>query len=329
MKILLVVQPWRNTNNKAGGLFANANSNKGGFFGQQAFAGFGQQNNGNSFGTFGQKNNGNAFGASGQNNMTTTAFGGPFANAVTTGFGLFGQSGVQQQASATDGLAGQSQEPQQQPQQQAQTGTAHFGAMASQSGGQEQQTAPSGGLFGAASSLFGSTGQTQPESGTDGLEDDDFEDITPSSWSSDKPTTVVRESALARAYTVDGRASVPSDGTAHQVLVATLPFESKVSHVSVPRAERAVYVVCEVTNGSAYRLDAGSVRVFLDDSFVAKTQIKVCARCVQVDRIFVDFFGEGRQHKRNVYLHSRPRPLHRHYIHTHCDARKGRRRCLR
>ena len=89
------------------------------------------------------------------------------------------------------------------------------------------------------------------------------------------PTTVVAESALALTYTVEGKSTIPSDGLAHHVSIATLPFDARTAHVIVPRARTMAYLQCTVKNTSEYRLLPGPVSVFLDDSFVSKTRISV------------------------------------------------------
>ncbi|TFL07849.1 hypothetical protein BDV98DRAFT_521053 [Pterulicium gracile] len=85
--------------------------------------------------------------------------------------------------------------------------------------------------------------------------------------------TVVKDSALSVSYSVQGRATIPSDGIAHMVSLAELEFESNVKHIAVPRVESIVYLQCEVKNTSEYRLLPGSVGVILDDSFVSQTSI--------------------------------------------------------
>ncbi|KDQ59014.1 hypothetical protein JAAARDRAFT_127570 [Jaapia argillacea MUCL 33604] len=89
-----------------------------------------------------------------------------------------------------------------------------------------------------------------------------------------EPTTIVNVSPLAISYRVEGKASIPSDGEAHQVSVAILPFDAKVTHVTVPRVSAVAYLQCEVKNTSDYRLLPGPVSVFLDESYVSKTSIQ-------------------------------------------------------
>ncbi|KAF7335447.1 hypothetical protein MVEN_02198000 [Mycena venus] len=103
-------------------------------------------------------------------------------------------------------------------------------------------------------------------------EADDFEDIAvPNAMAG--PTTIVTETPLAISYAVEGATTVPSDGTVHQVSVAVLPFEAKISHICTPRVDPRVYLQCHVKNTSEYRLLPGPVSVVLNDSFVSKTSI--------------------------------------------------------
>jgi hypothetical protein len=102
----------------------------------------------------------------------------------------------------------------------------------------------SGGAFGSSS--FGASIPTaavhaavvpQPEDDTASS----FEEITsPGPFS--EPTTIVTESPLSATYAVEGESTIPSDGIAHQVSIAVLSFESKVTHVCCPKIEARVYL---------------------------------------------------------------------------------------
>jgi len=71
-------------------------------------------------------------------------------------------------------------------------------------------------------------------------DDDSFEDVAVPGPS--ESTTIVSESPLAISYGVTGKATIPSDGIAHQVSIAVLPFESKITHVTIPRIKPNVYL---------------------------------------------------------------------------------------
>jgi hypothetical protein len=105
-----------------------------------------------------------------------------------------------------------------------------------------------GGQFGGVSSSAPANDQIDAphavgEKHPEGDEPSFEEVVVPGPFS--EPTTIVRESPLATSYSVEGKSTIPSDGEAHQVSVAVLPFEAKVMHVAVPRIEPLVYLqVC-------------------------------------------------------------------------------------
>jgi hypothetical protein len=57
-----------------------------------------------------------------------------------------------------------------------------------------------------------------------------------------EPGTLVSESALALSYAVEGKSSIPSDGVAHLVSIASLTFDVKTSYVAVPSVEPVVHL---------------------------------------------------------------------------------------
>ncbi|KAL0948652.1 hypothetical protein HGRIS_010456 [Hohenbuehelia grisea] len=123
--------------------------------------------------------------------------------------------------------------------------------------------------------LFGGNGAAPPPpaaSPSQPAEDEAFEEIAlPGALS--KPHTVVSETPLAISYSVDNEVSIPTDGHQHVVSIALLPFDAKISHVVVPRAQPRVYLQREVKNTSDYRLLPGPVSVIMDDSFVSNIKI--------------------------------------------------------
>jgi len=87
------------------------------------------------------------------------------------------------------------------------------------------------------------------------------------------PRGIVSKSPLSVTYTVEGKTTIPTDGQSHKVLVASLPLEATVTHVTSPRKSTAAYLQCAVKNTSDYHLLPGIVNVFLDGSYVSKTNI--------------------------------------------------------
>ncbi|KAG6812258.1 hypothetical protein H0H92_003714 [Tricholoma furcatifolium] len=140
----------------------------------------------------------------------------------------------------------------------------------------QPQQHPAPGLFGSAAITSSApvTYERGAMGGFDTVDDDDvFEDISPLADAITEPTTFVNETPVAVSFSITGQSTVPSDGVEHQVSIAVLPFEAKISYVAIPRIEARVYLQCKVKNSSDYRLLAGPVSVILDDSYVSKTSI--------------------------------------------------------
>ncbi|KAF9653409.1 hypothetical protein BDM02DRAFT_1911688 [Thelephora ganbajun] len=83
----------------------------------------------------------------------------------------------------------------------------------------------------------------------------------------------ISKSPMAVNYTVDDLTTIPSDDVSHKVLVAVIPLEASISHITTPRKSPLAYLQCSVKNTSEYSLLPGTLSVFLDDSFVSKTEV--------------------------------------------------------
>ncbi|PPQ76385.1 hypothetical protein CVT24_007939 [Panaeolus cyanescens] len=181
----------------------------------------------------------------------TSAFGsstglfGSSANTTTSGGSLFGGGG----APSSGGLFGSS------------ANTATFG------GG------PFGGGVVPQAVIGGHTSLPPVPESTHPLPDEDFEEVEDPAATITEPKTIVSETPIAIAYSVHGESTIPSDGIQHQVSIAVLPFQSKISYITIPRITPRVFLQCLVVNSSEYRLLAGPVSVIMDESYVSKTSI--------------------------------------------------------
>ncbi|KAF7300951.1 hypothetical protein MIND_00658100 [Mycena indigotica] len=212
--------------------------------------------------TGGSSDQGQSFGIT----QTTQPASGLFGSAPTGG--LFGST----QSATTGGLFGSTQS--------ATTGGLFGSTQPATTGGLFGSTQPAnaGGLFGGAAPAAPAVLASQLASTSlhDSEITEEFEEIAiPGAQAG--PTTIVTETPLAVSYAVEGTTTVPSDGTAHQVAVAVLPFEAKIKHICTPRIDARVYLQCNVKNTSEYRLLPGPVTVVLNDSFVSKTSINEIA----------------------------------------------------
>lgn len=53
---------------------------------------------------------------------------------------------------------------------------------------------------------------------------------------------IVSKNPMAVSYTVDEPTTIPSDHLSHKVLVAIIPFEATISHITSPRKSPMAYL---------------------------------------------------------------------------------------
>ena len=75
-------------------------------------------------------------------------------------------------------------------------------------------------------------------------------------------------------YEIPRSATVPSDNNTHKVTIGIIELKPEFEYESVPKKSAYAFIKAKVTNTSEYSLLAGSANVFLDNNFVAKTQLK-------------------------------------------------------
>jgi len=52
----------------------------------------------------------------------------------------------------------------------------------------------------------------------------------------------ISKSPMAISYTVDALIPIPSDGVPYKVLVATIPFDAVITHITTPRESSIAYL---------------------------------------------------------------------------------------
>ncbi|KAJ3512382.1 hypothetical protein NMY22_g15349 [Coprinellus aureogranulatus] len=76
-------------------------------------------------------------------------------------------------------------------------------------------------------------------------------------------------------FKVPGLFSIPSDGVAHNVTIANLKPEAKLSWLAVSQVNTRVHLTTRIKNNSEYTLLAGPSSVYVDRSDVAKSAISL------------------------------------------------------
>ncbi|KAF9651185.1 hypothetical protein BDM02DRAFT_3259188 [Thelephora ganbajun] len=86
-------------------------------------------------------------------------------------------------------------------------------------------------------------------------------------------SAIVSKSQMAVSYTVNEPTTISSVRLWHKVLVAIIPFEATISHITSPRKSPIAYLQCAVKNTSDYYLLPGTMSIFLNNSYVSQTNI--------------------------------------------------------
>ncbi|XP_055887708.1 protein F37C4.5-like isoform X2 [Biomphalaria glabrata] len=87
----------------------------------------------------------------------------------------------------------------------------------------------------------------------------------------------VSESTTSTTYEIARQSTIPSDNTEHKVTVAIIELKPTLSYLSVPKVVPHAFLQAKVVNNSPYTLLSGRTNIFLDNSFVAKAEIKAVA----------------------------------------------------
>jgi len=69
--------------------------------------------------------------------------------------------------------------------------------------------------------------------------------------------------------------TVPTDGTSHNVTVVKLDLDAIMSWVAIPKVDAKTHLQAKITNASDYTLLPGTASIYVDGSFIAKTQLPI------------------------------------------------------
>ncbi len=74
-------------------------------------------------------------------------------------------------------------------------------------------------------------------------------------------------------FTIAHPADIPSDNAPHKVAIATHPLEGELSRLAAPKLAELVFLRAAATNTSEFPLMAGPVNLYLDGTYVARSQL--------------------------------------------------------
>lgn len=84
----------------------------------------------------------------------------------------------------------------------------------------------------------------------------------------------VETQATSASFRIPVAATIPSDNTPQKVPITTVRLTSAPEYLTTPKLLPAAFLTAKVTNSSAFPLLAGSMNVFLDDTFVAASRLR-------------------------------------------------------
>jgi len=84
----------------------------------------------------------------------------------------------------------------------------------------------------------------------------------------------VNSALTSASFKIAAPASISSDNTPQKVSITTTKLAAKLQYEATPALQETVYLIAYVANTTDFPLLAGSVNVFLDDAFVATSQLK-------------------------------------------------------
>ncbi|KAF9476194.1 hypothetical protein BDN70DRAFT_882734 [Pholiota conissans] len=84
---------------------------------------------------------------------------------------------------------------------------------------------------------------------------------------------VSSKGAVSATFGVPGLISIPNDGVGHSVTIARLSLDAEMSWVCVPKKDTRVHLKAKIKNASEYTLLSGTASVYVDGSFISKSEV--------------------------------------------------------
>ncbi|KAF7365674.1 hypothetical protein MVEN_00441100 [Mycena venus] len=85
--------------------------------------------------------------------------------------------------------------------------------------------------------------------------------------------SVTSKGNFSATFRVPGLVSIPSDGEAHNFTIVQLSLKADMSWVSVPKVDTKAHINARITNASEYTLLSGTASVYVDGSFISRSDV--------------------------------------------------------
>ncbi|ESP04072.1 hypothetical protein LOTGIDRAFT_230318 [Lottia gigantea] len=86
--------------------------------------------------------------------------------------------------------------------------------------------------------------------------------------------TKVAETTTSTSYEIARISTIPSDSIQHKVSVGIIDLKPRLEYITVPKKVPRAFLTAKLTNTSQFTLLPGPTSIFLDNSFVAKADLK-------------------------------------------------------
>ncbi|MGH8815581.1 mucoidy inhibitor MuiA family protein [Achromobacter pestifer] len=90
----------------------------------------------------------------------------------------------------------------------------------------------------------------------------------------DVATAQMQTEATSASFQIKNPATLPSDNSSQRVAIATAKLPATLQYQSTPALREAVFLTAQASNNTDFPFLAGPLNTFLDDAFVASSQIK-------------------------------------------------------
>ncbi|KAH9475079.1 Protein F37C4.5 [Psilocybe cubensis] len=100
------------------------------------------------------------------------------------------------------------------------------------------------------------------------IRSEDDEDFDP-----DEVSEVTSRGNVNATFRVPGLTTIPSDEEDHNVTIAVLQLNAKISWVCIPQRDTQVHLEALITNSSEYTFLSGPSNVYVDQSFISRSEI--------------------------------------------------------
>ncbi|KAK7050548.1 hypothetical protein R3P38DRAFT_2865776 [Favolaschia claudopus] len=85
--------------------------------------------------------------------------------------------------------------------------------------------------------------------------------------------SVTSKGNFSATFRVPGLVSIASDGEAHNFTIVELSLKAEMSWISVPKVDVKAHINARITNASEYTLLSGSASVYVDGSFISRSDV--------------------------------------------------------